>query len=97
MRAAYQTRAFSSNIRLCGMVWAVQIFSSPQYADGANISVERAEGVLGSRTGIFTLVAVFLTGSRIGTKSVLFSVAPYSDPYALIVGLRLSVAISSWR
>src|SRR6516225_2318392 len=28
--AAYQTRAFSSNIRLCGMVWACQIFSSPQ-------------------------------------------------------------------
>ncbi len=28
--AANQTRAFSSSIRLCGMVWASQSFSSPQ-------------------------------------------------------------------
>src|SRR5712671_2838088 len=35
MRAANHTRARSSNIRLCGMVWASQSFSSPQEADGA--------------------------------------------------------------
>src|ERR1700677_3933026 len=33
--AAYHTLAFSSNIKLCGMVWASQIFSSPQNTDGA--------------------------------------------------------------
>src|SRR5207247_2580303 len=74
--AANQTRAFSSNIRLCGMVWASQSFSSPQYADGANIGLLIADGVFGSRTGSFSVVAVCVTGSRIGMKSVLFSVAP---------------------
>jgi len=39
-----------------------------------------ADGVLGSRTGSFTEVATLLTGSRIGTLSVLFSVAPNSLP-----------------
>src|SRR5213083_2796385 len=64
--AANQTRAFSSNIRLWGMVWASQSFSSPQYADAANIGVLIAEGVFGSRTGSFIVEAVCVTGSRIG-------------------------------
>src|ERR1043166_579887 len=97
MRAANQTRDFSSSIRLCGMVCACHSFSSPQYADGASIGVLAAGGVFGSRTGSFTVVAVFVMGLRIGISSVLFSVAPKSWPLALIVGLRLSVDISSWR
>src|SRR5215813_13392898 len=72
--AANQTRAFSSSIRLCGMVWEFHSFSSPQYAEGA--SGGPAVGVLGSRTGSWTVVAVCFTGSRMGTRSVLFSVAP---------------------
>src|SRR5882762_5746465 len=76
IRAAHHTRAFSSSIRLCGMVWAFQSFSSPQYADAANIGVLIAEGVFSSRTGNLIVVAVLVTGSRIGMKSVEFSVAP---------------------
>ena len=76
MRAANQTRAFSSSIRLCGMVCAFQSFSSPQYGDAANIGLLIAEGVFSSRTGNLIVVAVCLTGSRIGMKSVEFSVAP---------------------
>ena len=45
-------------------------------ADGASITLLIADGVLGSRTGSLTVEATFFTGSRIGMKSVLFSVAP---------------------
>src|SRR5256885_16367721 len=39
MRAANHTRDRSSNMRLCGIVWASQSFSSPQYADSASITL----------------------------------------------------------
>src|SRR5215470_14723822 len=42
--AAYQTRAFSSSIRLRGMVWACHIFSSPQYIEGAMIGLKPPTG-----------------------------------------------------
>jgi len=54
------------------MVWAVQSFSSPHQTEGAIIGLLIADGVFGSRTGSFIVVAVLLTGSKIGTKSVLF-------------------------
>src|SRR3954469_21502666 len=69
--------------------------SSPQYGEACKGFP--GPGVFGSRTGIFTLVAVCRTGSSTGTKSVLNSGAPYSSPLALTDGLRLSVAISSCR
>ena len=52
-----QTRPFSSNIGLCMLVWLSQIGSSPQYGDGA-IGLSFEDGVFGSRTGIFTCVAL---------------------------------------
>ena len=55
------------------------------------------DGVAGSRTGIFTSLLMLSTGSRIGTRFELSSGEPYSGPFALTVGWRLSVAISSWR
>src|SRR5205814_4593456 len=89
----YQTRAFSSSIGLWMLAWLSQMASSPQNTEGMVGFPGRA--VFGSRTGILIVVAVFRTGSRTGRLSVESSVAPYSGPLALIVGLRLSVAISS--
>ena len=75
MRAVNQTRPFSSIIGLCISVWLSQIGLSPHTADGAKRSF-LVDAVLGSRTGCFTSVAVFVAGSRMGTKSVLFSGEP---------------------
>src|SRR6266481_2627851 len=72
IRAVIQTRPFSSIIGLCVLVWLSQIWASPQYGDGA-IGLSFEDGVLGSRTGCFTSVAVWCTGSRTGKKSVLSS------------------------
>ncbi len=58
------------------MLWAFQSFSSPHQTEGAIMTLLIADGVFGSRTGSFTVVATLLIGSKIGTKSVLFSVAP---------------------
>ena len=74
-RAVIQTRPFSSIIGLWLLVCASQIGSSPQYGDGP-IGASFEDGVLGSRTGCFTSVAVLCSGSRIGMKSVLSSVVP---------------------
>src|SRR2546422_3759844 len=74
-REVNQTRPFSSNIGLCMLVWLSQIGSSPQYGDGV-IGFCFDEGVFGSRTGIFTWVALWLTGSSTGKRSRLSSVAP---------------------
>ena len=57
------------------LVWLSQIRSSPQYGDGV-IGFCFDEGVFGSRTGIFTWVALWRTGSSTGKRSVLSSVAP---------------------
>jgi hypothetical protein len=76
IRAVNQTRPFSSNIGLCTTAWLSQSASSPQYGEGANIGSLLVLGVLGSRTGIFTVPAELLAGCRTGRKSVLFSGAP---------------------
>src|SRR5712691_11310664 len=68
------TRPFSSNIGLCMLAWLSQIDSSAQYGEGFNGF--GGLGVFGSRTGIFTWLAVWRTGSRMGTLSVLSSGAP---------------------
>ncbi len=75
MRAVNQMWPFSSIIGLCMMVWLSQIGLSPQTAEGAKRSF-LVFGVLGSRTGCFTSLAVAVFGSRMGTKSVLFSGEP---------------------
>src|SRR5712691_882345 len=72
-RALNQTRAFSSMIGLCMLVWLSQIGLSPQTGEGA-IGKSLELGVFGSRTGCFTWVAVCVFGSRTGMKSVLSSV-----------------------
>ena len=56
-REVNQTRPFSSNIGLCMLVWLSQMVSSPQYGDGA-IGFCFDDGVFGSRTGIFTWLAL---------------------------------------
>src|SRR5436190_13090131 len=94
---ANQIRAFSSKYRLCGLVWASQIFSSPKYGEAANIGAALSDGVFGSRTGSFTSNATFFTGSSTGTLSVEFSVAPKTRPLAFTVGLRLSLTVASCR
>src|SRR6266850_6786824 len=93
--AANQMRDLSSKYRLCGLVWASQIFSSPKYGEAANIGTSCSDGVFGSRTGSFTSYAMFFTGSNTGTMSVEFSVAPKIRPLALTVGLRLSLTVAS--
>src|ERR1700674_652903 len=75
IRAVNQMWPFSSIIGLCMMVWLSQIGFSPQTAHGAKRSF-LVFGVLGSRTGCFTSLAVAVFGSRIGMKSVLFSGEP---------------------
>ena len=55
---------------------SVSQFLSTFKTDGAMIGLLAADGVLGSRSGSFTVVGVLVAGSKIGTKSVLFSVAP---------------------
>ena len=74
-REVNQTRAFSSSIGLCMLVWLSQMRSSPQNGDGS-IGFCFDDGVAGSRTGIFTWVARWFTGSSTGKRSVLSSVAP---------------------
>src|SRR5438552_19031719 len=74
-REVNQTRPFSSNIGLCMLVWLSQIGSSPQYGDGV-IGFCFDECVFRSPTGIFTWVALWLTGSSTGKRSRLSSVAP---------------------
>src|SRR5882757_9863162 len=74
-REVNQTWPFSSIIGLCMVVWLSQITSSPQYGD-APCGLSFDDGVLGSRTGIFTAVAVCVFGSSTGKKSVLSSVEP---------------------
>jgi len=86
--AANQTRAFSSSIRLCGMVWASQSFSSPQNTDPApSFTFPLAEGVFGSRTGALPSWRCLLTGSKIGTKSVLFLGRPIERPVGVDGGI----------
>src|SRR5258706_11410144 len=75
MRAVNQMWPFSSIIGLCMMVWLSQIGLSPQTAEGAKRAFF-VFGVLGLRTGCFTSLAVAVFGSRMGTKSVLFSGEP---------------------
>ena len=53
MRAAIQTRPFSSIIWLWMLVWLSQIGLGPQYGDGA-IGFFTEDGAFGSRTGCFT-------------------------------------------
>ena len=74
-REVNQTRPFSSNIGLCMLVWLSQIGSSPQNGEGS-IEFFFDDGVAGSRTSIFTCVALWFTGSSTGKRSVLSSVAP---------------------
>src|SRR5439155_24774460 len=74
-REVNQTRPFSSNIGLCMLVWLSQIGPGPQYGEGS-IAFAFDEGVLGSRTSIFTCVALCLTGSSAGNRFELSSVAP---------------------
>ena len=57
------------------LVWLSQMRSSPQNGDGS-IGFCFDDGVAGSRTGIFTWVARWFTGSSTGKRSVLSSVAP---------------------
>ena len=57
------------------LVWLSQMRSSPQYGDGG-IGFDFDDGVAGSRTSIFTCVALWCTGSSTGKRSVLSSVAP---------------------
>src|SRR5271169_2685735 len=71
-REANQTRAFSSIIMLCMLVWLSQIASSPQYCD-VPTGFSFDDGVFGSRTGIFTRVVLLVSGSSTGKKSVLSS------------------------
>src|SRR5215467_3932620 len=56
-RDVNQTRPFSSSIGLCMLVWLSQIGSGPQYGDGS-MAFCFDDGVLGSRTCIFTCVAL---------------------------------------
>ena len=57
------------------LAWLSQIGSAPQYGEGV-IGFCLDEGVFGSRTGIFTWLALWPTGSSTGKRSVLSSVAP---------------------
>ena len=76
IRAVNQTRPSLSNIGLWTLAWLAQIFSSPQYGEGRSIWLSALFGVFGSRTGMWIVVAVFLTGSSTGRSCVLSSVAP---------------------
>src|SRR6185295_17935521 len=60
-REVNQTCPFSSIIGLCIEVWLSQIASSAQYGEGPRAS-SFDDGVFGSRTGIFTVVAVCVFG-----------------------------------
>src|SRR5439155_13646760 len=101
--AANHTRPFLSNMPLWLLAFVSQIFSSPQYADGAaGFSIAAcpgpgASGVSVARTGIVNVVTVCVLGSRMGITSVAYSGEPKSLPYALTVGWRRSDAIRSWR
>src|SRR5258706_14461819 len=53
--------------------------------------------MFGSATGILKVETLLVFGSRIGIRSVEYSGAPYSGPYALTVGLRRSDEIRSCR
>src|SRR5256885_2760326 len=68
-REVNHTRPFSSNIGLCMLVWLSQMRSSPQNGDGS-IGLCFDDGVAGSRTSIFTCVALCFTGSSTGNWSV---------------------------
>src|SRR5437868_14633278 len=85
-REVNHTRPVSSNIGLCMLVWLSQIGSGPQCGDGSMVFCFD-EGVAGSRTSIFTCVALWCTGSRTGNRSVLSSVVPKIRPLALTRGL----------
>src|SRR5258708_25108957 len=101
--AASQTRPFASTIELWLLTRVSQICSSPQYADGAMaVSAAacpgpRLNGMLGSSTVARNIVDVFFTGSSTGSMSVLYSGEPYTGPYPLTAGFRLSVVIPSCR
>src|SRR5262245_6238573 len=101
--AASHTRPFASTIELWLLTRVSQICSSPQYADGAiafrpaACPGPRLSGICGSSTVAWNVVIVCFTGSRTGRVSVLYSGEPYSGPYALTVGFRLSVAMMSCR
>src|SRR4029077_17139585 len=70
--AANQTRPFRSNMPLWLLALVSQIFSSPQYGDGAIGAAIAAgpgpnrSGVSASRTGAWKLVTTLVFGSRIG-------------------------------
>src|SRR5688572_11961689 len=71
IRVVIQTRPRASNIGLWTEAWLFQIRSVPQSGEGASISVSdlaiiMVSGVFGSRTGTFTSVALWRTGSRTG-------------------------------
>src|SRR5512145_2670855 len=96
MRDVNHTRPFSSNIGLWLRVLLSQIGSGPQTGEDA-IAFDFDDGVSGSRTGCSTSLAVWVVGSRIGTKSVESSGDPYTLPLALSLGLRRSVETRSCR
>src|SRR5439155_21657209 len=76
IRAVNQTRPSLSSIGLCTLAWLSQILSSPQYGEARSTGRLAALGVFGSRTGMWIVVATFLTGSSTGRSGVLSSVAP---------------------
>src|SRR5688572_10616893 len=101
--AANHTLPFLSNMPLWLFAFVSQIFSLPQYGEGAaSLSLAAwpgpsASGVFGSRTGILKVATLCVLGSRIGMMSVEYSGEPNNGPYGLTVGLRRSEAIRSCR
>src|SRR5712692_2108543 len=82
--AANHTRPFRSNMPLWLLARWLQIFSSPQYAEGS-IGFAAAEawkggpndsGAFGSATGILKNVTLCVFGSRIGISSLEYSGGP---------------------
>src|SRR5262245_61355811 len=82
--AANHTRPFLSNMPLWLLARLLQIFSSPQYAEGSiGLTVADAcsggpsdSGALGSATGILKNEILWVLGSRIGMSSLEYSVEP---------------------
>src|SRR3977135_3648415 len=67
--AVNQTRACSSIIGLCMLVWLSQMASSPQYGDAARVLFFE-DGVIGSRPGGFTFRGPGRTARRDATRTM---------------------------